>query len=81
MGVVDTFSRAHPVLYKYQTILAQRDFSQHYRERYKLEKFIVCHSNVQSELRQENLGRCFYLRFRWAICVSFMRMHEQLLLG
>lgn len=58
-----------------------RGISVNIRERYKLENFIVRHSNVQSELRQENVGRCFYLRFRWAICVSFMRIHEQLLLG
>jgi cytochrome c oxidase subunit IV len=29
----------------------------------------------------DTFSRALTLRFRWAICVSFMRMHEQLLLG
>ncbi len=81
MGVVDTFSRALTLCCISIKQFWPRGISINIRERYKLEKFVVCHSYVQSELRQENVGRCFYLRFRWAICVSFMRMHEQLLLG
>jgi hypothetical protein len=43
------------------------------RERNKLEKFIVCHSNVQFELRKENIGRHLHFRFKWAIGVNLMR--------
>lgn len=33
MGMVHTFSKAQPMLYKHQTILAQRDFNQHYKKK------------------------------------------------